>query len=150
MANDTGMTDGGDLESNMKIFFSSYEQPFSMSFYVGRLVTYCNCSSSAFVLALAYLDRVQVASRRMCLTQQNCHRLLSTALLLAIKFLDDEVCTNAYYCTVFGIGLSDLNQLELAMLKLLDWNLFINPTSYMRYECPLYQAAEFLGSSSSE
>jgi len=142
-ANESGI-DGIDLDDDEKMFFSLESQPFSMEFYVDRLVTYCNCSTSAFVVALAYLDKVQVKCRALSLTQQNCHRLLSTALLLAIKFLDDEVCKQDFYAQVFGLNTEELNQLELTMLKLLDWNLFFDHNMYNRYEDPLYRAENFL------
>lgn len=147
-ANERGL-DADDLDDDMRIFYSFGTQPFSLEFYVQRLVTYCNCSTSCFVVALVYLDTVQIKCRELSLTRQNCHRLLCTALLLAIKVLDDEVCKQDFYASVFGLPNEELNTLELAMLELLDWNLFVDVAVYKRYEEPLYAAATYFCGSDS-
>lgn len=138
--------DHDSLSEEQRAFFNLHRQPFSMSFYVQRLVTYCNCSAACFIGALIYLDRVQVACRVLSLTEQNSHRLLSTALLIAIKYLDDEHCSNSYYASVFGIDIAEMNSLELTFLGIIEWRLYIEPSVYALYENPLFQVAAFLES----
>lgn len=128
----------------LRIFFSQYKQPFQMAFYVERLVQYANCSQAAFISALIYLDRVCARSSALALTEMNCHRLLSTALVLAIKYLDDEVYSNAYYARVSGLTTNELNVLETSMLSLLDWRMSINPALYRQYEHSLFKDAAIL------
>lgn len=134
-------TDGDAMPDALKIFYSVHRQPFEVEFYVRRLVSYSNCSASAFVTMLVYLDRVQEKCKELSMTEMNCHRLLSTALVLAIKYLDDEVYSNAYYARVGGLSTSELNNLETTMLGILDWNLTVSPDTYNLYEDSLMQSA---------
>lgn len=129
------------VDDSLKMFFSQHAQPFSLRFYVTRLVQFYNCSSSAFVAALVYLDRVHVRCRELALVDMNAHRLFATALLLAAKYLDDEVCVNSYYARVAGLALSEFNELEAIMLKVLEWRLAIAPPLFARYERSLLDVA---------
>ncbi len=138
------------LTEQQRSFFNLHRQPFSMSFYVQRLVTYCDCSAACFITALIYIDRVHVACRVLSLTERNGHRLLSTALLIAIKYLDDEHCSNEYYASVFGIGIAEMNSLELSFLNIIEWRLHIEPSVYDLYENPLFQVATFLEGNNSD
>jgi len=125
------------MTSDQKKFFtgSVSSHILSVHMYIERLVTYCSCSPSAFILALIYIDQIQGKDRFLSITKRNFHRIFCTALLLAIKFLDDEVCLNSYYADVFGFdSVDELNDLELAALKLLDWNLAFNFETFNRYK----------------
>lgn len=125
-------------------FFSQYKQPFELDFYIRRLVQYSNCSTAAFVIMLVYLDRVQERCKDLLVTEMNCHRLLCTALVLAIKYLDDEVFSNGYYARVGGVTCDEMNALELKMLSVLGWNLSVTPQTYALYEDGLVQSARLL------
>lgn len=135
-----------NVQEELRIFFSQYKQPFAMEFYVTRLVQYSNCSTAAFITALVYLDRVHAKCTSLAITEMNCHRLLSTALVLAIKYLDDEVYSNAYYARVSGLTTNELNTLETVMLSLLEWRLSIDPAVYVRYEHTLRKTCAILES----
>lgn len=135
------------VKAEHKIFFSQYRQPFELEFYIRRLVQYSNCSASAFVTALVYLDRVQERCKALSMSEMNCHRLICTALVLAIKYLDDEVYSNVYYARVGGLSTEELNSLEATMLDVLGWNLTVCPETYGMYEDSLMQSASLLNSS---
>lgn len=123
------------MNADQKKFFTISPGILSVRMYIERLVTYCECSSSAFIFALIYIDQFQSKDRFLSINKQNFHRLFSTVLLLAIKFLDDEVCLNSYYADVFGFdSVDELNELELTALKLLDWNLLFDFETFQRYE----------------
>ncbi len=129
------------VDDSLRMFFSQHAQPFSLRFYVGRLVKYYHCSASAFVAALVYLDRVHVRCRELALVDMNAHRLLASALLLAAKYLDDEVCVNSYYAHVAGLAVAEFNELEATMLNILEWRLAIAPPLFERYERSLLDVA---------
>jgi len=133
-----------DVSDELRVFFSQYKQPFAMGFYIQRLVQYANCSTAAFMTALVYLDRVHAKCPSLALTEMNSHRLLSTALVLAVKFLDDEVYSNAYYARVSGLTTAELNGLETEMLRLLDWRLSVDPAVFVRYQLSLLKASAVL------
>ncbi|KAG2214710.1 hypothetical protein INT46_000929 [Mucor plumbeus] len=55
----------------------------------------------------------------------NIHRLLITSIVVASKFTSDIFYANSRYAKVGGIPLVELNQLELELLFLLDFQLYI-------------------------
>eukprot|EP00166_Cyanidium_caldarium_P005198 ctg_6080.g658 len=67
------------------------------------------------------MERVAVKNAALRATSLNAHRLLITSVMLAAKFFDDIFYNNAYYAKVGGVPVSELNALELAMLKELDY-----------------------------
>lgn len=125
---------GAQVPREFASFFSLEPQPFSLYFYVHRLVAIANCSPSVFISALIYLDRIQAKQRALLLSELNCHRLLSTAVLLATKWLDDESVNNSRFALVSGMSLDELNRLEFTMLYVLDWSLYIEPLVYYHRE----------------
>lgn len=142
-AHNTGKT-SGSRAAKFHSFFSQNRQPFELDFYMSRLVQYANCSTAAFVLMLVYVDRVQQRCKDLLLTDMNCHRIILTALLLAIKYLDDEVFSNAHYSRVGGVTSHEMNDLEVKMLNILNWELSVAPETYAMYEDGLVQSARHL------
>lgn len=103
--------------------------------YLRRLTRYSFCSRSVFVVAFLYLQRVaHRASARLLLTSLSVHRLLLVAVLLATKMLDDVLYDNAHFAKVGGLELRDLNMLELNMLALLDFDLYVTPAAFEAFE----------------
>jgi len=56
-----------------------------------------------------------------------------TSILLAIKFAEDFYYDNGYYAKVGGLAHRELNNLEVEMLQLLDFRLFIDDAVYEKY-----------------
>lgn len=54
-------------------------------------------------------------------------------LLLAAKLHDDDYTANAYYASVCGIKLVELNKYEVHLLTLLDWKLVVSREEYDAY-----------------
>lgn len=69
------------------------------------------------------------------------HRLLLTAVLLATKVIDDVLYDNAHFAKVGGLDVSELNMLELDMLKVLDFRLHIEPDDFEMFEGRLLETA---------
>jgi len=76
-------------------------------------------------LALVYLERAERANARAPITELTVHRLVSTALALAIKFHDDIYFNNDDYANMVGVTLEELNEAEKQLLKVLDWRLLV-------------------------
>jgi len=83
-------------------------------------------SCEAFTLSLYYIDLLQSAHDGL-VTWLNIERLFAVGIVLASKFAYDRVYTNNYYARVLGVEVSMLNRMEVAMLRLLDFNLTPNP-----------------------
>lgn len=126
-----------------KGFFAKKKQKFSMTRYVQRLLHYMDCSRSVFVTALIYVERLAKKGDLYLVNYLNVHRLFATALLLAIKYNDDEHYGNSYYAEVFGMrGLDEVNYLEAQLLNLLNFNLYVSPDDYFHRKMRLTQTAE--------
>lgn len=132
--------DVGDYQT----FYSSFKQPFELDFYMRRLVQYVNCSTAVFVTMFVYLDRVQEKCKALLASDMNCHRLVFTCLVLAVKYLEDEVHSNGYYARVGGLTIDEMNSLEFKLLNVLDWNLSVSPETYAVYEEGMIQTAGLL------
>ena len=58
--------------------------------YLERILKYVHCSSSVFVVAYAYIDRLIQLHPQFRITPVNVHRLLITTIMVASKFLEDR------------------------------------------------------------
>ena len=53
-----------------------------------------------------------------------------SGLILAVKTYEDHFYCNSLLSKIGGVDLKDLNNLEVSMLKLLDFSTFINEEDY--------------------
>uniref|UniRef100_A0A7S1TIJ0 Cyclin n=1 Tax=Compsopogon caeruleus TaxID=31354 RepID=A0A7S1TIJ0_9RHOD len=121
------------------LFYSRASQSFSLDWYVERLIRRAECSRSAFVLALIYLLRVQDKGKeKYFVVERNVHRLFLTALVLAIKFLDEPIYDNGFYARVGGLSsLREMNDLEKEMLRVLNFDVFVSEDEYDYFKAML-------------
>ena len=109
--------------------------------YLQRIAQFSGCSNEAFVLMLIYLDRL-VTNKDIPLDSLNVHRLVITGTLLAAKFFDDHYLDNSHYSAVGGLPRNEINELELEMLFLLGFNLFVTTDNYNTYFSTLTNMAQ--------
>lgn len=113
------------------VFFSVSRPDIPTRDYIARLVTYTQCSPSAFVVMLIYLDRIAISNSRLHVTPYNMHRLLVTALTLACKVMDDRCFSNVHYAKVGGIPTArEMNRLELQFLAYVKYRLHVTDSIY--------------------
>eukprot|EP00316_Scyphosphaera_apsteinii_P012654 CAMPEP_0119311980 /NCGR_PEP_ID=MMETSP1333-20130426/24586_1 /TAXON_ID=418940 /ORGANISM="Scyphosphaera apsteinii, Strain RCC1455" /LENGTH=219 /DNA_ID=CAMNT_0007316501 /DNA_START=53 /DNA_END=712 /DNA_ORIENTATION=+ len=121
-------------------FHSSKPPAISVKSYLeDRILKYAGCSEETFILALIYMDQVVQFNPEFVISSLNVHRLLITSIMLASKFFDDVYYNNAYYARVGGISNAEVNSLEMEMLRMISFSLFVQPDQYERYRCSLYQ-----------
>jgi hypothetical protein len=108
------------------------------SYLEDRILKYAGCSEETFILALIYMDQVVQFNPEFVISSLNVHRLLITAIMLASKFFDDVYYNNAYYARVGGISNAEVNSLEMEMLRMISFSLFVQPEQYERYRGSLY------------
>ncbi|XP_026190843.1 uncharacterized protein LOC34621131 [Cyclospora cayetanensis] len=119
----------------------------TISAYIPRLYRHFRCSEEVFVFALIYLDRV-IRENNIKINALNIHRLVLAASVIGVKFVEDVRYSNRYYARVGGVGLAELNRLELAFLKLVKFDLAVSKEDYETYRktvllaCPRRSAAE--------
>jgi len=65
----------------------------SVRAYMARIARFAGCSPACYVVAYVYLDRLLRRGRRgrgaLAVDSYSVHRLLITAVLAAVKFMDD-------------------------------------------------------------
>ena len=62
-----------------------------------------------------------------------------TAVLIAIKYYDDQYYDNNYYSKIGGISCSELNRAEAEFLSLIDYNLYVEPSLFFQYQSEMKQ-----------
>jgi hypothetical protein len=78
------------------------------------------------------------------MTNKCVYRLILTAALVTSKFYNDVFYGNHFIAYIGGVSLEELNLLEVAFLKYLDWRLWVEPADYDFYLKGLIQHFAFL------
>ncbi|KAJ1272096.1 hypothetical protein BS78_06G176600 [Paspalum vaginatum] len=107
----------------------------SVRSYMARIARFAGCSPACYVVAYVYLDRLLLRGRRrpLAVDSYSVHRLLITAVLAAVKFMDDVCYNNAYFARVGGISLQEMNYLEVDFLFAVGFDLNVPPETFGHY-----------------
>ncbi len=98
--------------------------------YVSQILSSTRLPSSTILLGLHYLaERMTLLSNsgRYNHGSGQVYRMLTTALVLGSKFLDDNTFQNRSWSEVSSIPVRELNILEVEWLTDIKWNMHINP-----------------------
>jgi len=102
--------------------------------YATGLLRHSECSPECFVAALIYMDcLVRKYPARLAVNSFTVHRLLLSALVVAIKNHEDTFYSNHFYATIGGVDKREMNSLEIEFLFACDFNLFIARETYAEY-----------------
>ena len=104
----------------------------SIEDYLNRIQKYSNLEDSTLVIALIYIDRL-LENQNIILSKYNVFRILLTAVLLAIKYNEDEIYDNSFFAKIFGVTIKELNKLENEFLDLIEFKLFISRKTFQLY-----------------
>lgn len=113
--------------------------PISLQDYLRRIHHYLRCGDECLVLGLVFMSR-SMAATTWC--DLNVHRLMFVAMMLAAKFHGDDFYGNTYYARVGGMDIKEVNELEVAFLKVLDWEAFVGPEEYQLFHDRALRAAK--------
>ncbi|KAI4251697.1 MAG: hypothetical protein LQ352_004703 [Teloschistes flavicans] len=98
--------------------------------YVLQILSSTRLPSSTILLGLHYLaTRMSLLSAkgRYPTAGRQIYHMLTTALLLGSKFLDDNTFQNRSWSEVSNIPVKELNELELDWLVTINWNMHVDP-----------------------
>lgn len=98
--------------------------------YVLQILSSTRLPSSTILLGLHYLaTRMSLLSSkgRYPTARRQIYHMLTTALLLGSKFLDDNTFQNRSWSEVSSIPVKELNELEIDWLVTINWNMHVNP-----------------------
>ena len=119
-------------QKNMS-FSASFIPPISVKQYLARILKYSEAEESTLIIALIYIDRLNNISN-IILTPYNIHRIIFIAVLIAIKYNEDNTYDFEYYSQVAGISVKELKVLEFEFVCLLKFKLFINKKEFDDYK----------------
>ena len=131
------------LEDNYqnKISFNLKEIPnITITNYLKRLIKYSNPELSTLILGVIYFDRI-CNNENIILNIFNIHKLILISFVLAIKFNEEYFETNKFYSKIGGINLNSFNILEIKVLKIINYDLYVYEDIYLSY---LNQFSNFL------
>ena len=122
------------IKNQSKMVFSANTVPkISIKDYLTRIQTYSNIEKSTMILSLIYIDRIcEIAD--LTLTYFNIHRILFAAVLMAIKYNEDNFYDNKFYSEIAGVKLKELKMIEYTFLDLIDFQMFIDDETYEKYQ----------------
>lgn len=110
-------------------FHINHIAPISLVDFGARLAQYFHCSPACYVVAAAYVRRLQACAPYV-LHPRSAHKVLLTSLTVAAKFCEDVTCTQTHFARCGGIETEELNQLEMAFLQCLSYAAFVGETEF--------------------
>eukprot|EP00190_Bangiopsis_sp_CCMP1999_P003682 CAMPEP_0198729306 /NCGR_PEP_ID=MMETSP1475-20131203/16865_1 /TAXON_ID= ORGANISM="Unidentified sp., Strain CCMP1999" /NCGR_SAMPLE_ID=MMETSP1475 /ASSEMBLY_ACC=CAM_ASM_001111 /LENGTH=197 /DNA_ID=CAMNT_0044491911 /DNA_START=235 /DNA_END=828 /DNA_ORIENTATION=+ len=122
------------LHDHSSMFYASRVPAIALRDYLRRIFKYSQCTSGCYVAALVYLQRIAKRDPSLRMNSLNVHRLIITAVVLAVKFHEDSYFSNSFYARVGGVSLEEFNQLEIAFLEFIDFRLYVSTEEYAKCE----------------
>lgn len=119
---------------DMTVFHALEPPAISVADYVARVAKYAFCSDACLVAAYHYMSTVVAKEPKLALSSLSVHRLLITSVVLACKYFDDVSYNLMYYSKVGGLPYRELANLEVNMLRILDFRLNISDEKFMAIE----------------
>jgi hypothetical protein len=103
--------------------------PIAASEYAVRLGTFLHCSESTFVVAAVLSHRLfEFNPALFC--DRSVHKIMAACAIISAKFVDDRFFSNNYYAECAGVPLQEMNLLELSLLKMLNFRVFVGEEEF--------------------
>ena len=122
-----------NYDNKLTLFHSIKEPTISIFNYWNIILQKFRSSPECPVIVLIYMDRLIKKNYNMIINNLTIHRLILILTIIAIKYNDDMYMSNLYYATNGCVTLKELNRLEINILKLLNWKLYIGKKLYKKY-----------------
>jgi len=127
------LSDRAELpQTKLRPFLSEIEPMISIQSYLKRIAKYAEVSTSCFVVAMVLIDRV-LTTHDLYIGRLSVHRVIAAAVVVAVKFLEDEPFRNSDFAPIAGVTRKELNDLEKDFLKLLNFDAYVCKTDYNTY-----------------
>jgi len=115
--------------------------------FVSQILTSTRLPSTTILLGMNYLAKrvnMMKATGDIVFDEGQTWRMLTIALLLGSKFLDDNTFQNKSWSDVSGIAVRDLNSMEHEWLDAISWGLYVNMDQSKDYNAWLKNWREWL------
>lgn len=100
--------------------------------YLEQLYKFGKMEGSSLILMVIYIDRF-CNINKIKLSHQIIHKLILSALIVAIKYNEDEMFSLKMYSRIGGVTQAELSFLELCFITCIDFNLYITDELYVKY-----------------
>ncbi|KAL2259959.1 hypothetical protein VTK26DRAFT_6184 [Humicola hyalothermophila] len=101
--------------------------------WVLTVLTTTQVTQNVVILALLYVYRLKVANPTVKGRAGSEYRLLTVALMLGNKFLDDNTYTNKTWADVSGIPVTEIHVMEVEFLSNLRYSLLVSADEWERW-----------------
>lgn len=116
--------------------------------FVNQILTSTRLPRTTILLGLNYLAKrinmLKASGNEQYANDGQIWRMLTIALLLGSKFLDDNTFQNRSWSEVSGLPVAELNTLENQWLAAIGWNLYVNLDHSKDYKAWLANYTEWL------
>ncbi|TPX17728.1 uncharacterized protein E0L32_002829 [Thyridium curvatum] len=98
--------------------------------FISQILSSTRLPSTTILLGMNYLSKrinlMRHNNQALKITEGQVWRLLTVALLLGSKFLDDNTFQNRSWSEVSGIPVRELNSMESDWMRAIDWQLYVD------------------------
>ncbi|KAK0671275.1 hypothetical protein QBC41DRAFT_219783 [Cercophora samala] len=112
--------------------------------WVTAVVSTTQITQNVVLLALLYVYRLKMANPNVKGRLGSEYRLLTVALMLGNKFLDDNTYTNKTWADVSGIGVNEIHVMEVEFLSNMRYGLLVSAEQWRAWLDKLASFYEYL------
>ena len=121
------------ISKQNKMCFSYNSIPkISIKDYLERIQEYTCLEQNTLILSLIYIDRLCEIGK-IILTYYNIHKILFGAILIAIKYNEDNFYDNKQYAKIAGVKISELKLMELNFIRFIDYQMYVPEEIFTNY-----------------
>lgn len=105
--------------------------------WVTTILSTTQVTQNVILLALLFIHRLKKFNPGVSGKKGSEYRLLTIALMLGNKFLDDNTYTNKTWAEVSGISVSEIHVMEVEFLSNMRYNLYVSEEEWKRWHVRL-------------
>lgn len=116
--------------------------------WVTTILTTTQVTQNVILLALLFVHRLKKFNPGVSGKKGSEYRLLTIALMLGNKFLDDNTYTNKTWAEVSGISVSEIHIMEMEFLSNMRYNLYVSEDEWKRWHVKLARFSSYFNRAS--
>jgi len=120
-----------NINIDKKDFYSNSIPQLTIEYYINRILRYMYIENKeeeyyVMIFSMEYINRLR---EHVSIDKISIYNIIMTCILVSYKFLCDDTYSNKYCALIGGMSLQELNQFEILLLKILDWDLNVEISS---------------------